>query len=192
MQKMITFYHEKDIDIVNLGCTLPNLANTSLHKSTEAKIYPFREGDKDLMEKVQKILLVVHLSLLHVKQSLTKLLFENPQTYANLLSGLMQANYTPTPCFSRWQRLFIRVGISIQKPVDSHLVRTRPVVLKTWSCPIFNEQNKNVQLEACKLQADRRKLTASVLMDSVLIPTLCSEQWTAFTTFVPVKKYVPL
>ena len=43
MQKMIAFYHDKDIDMLKLGCTLPNLANLCLHKSTDAKLYPFTE-----------------------------------------------------------------------------------------------------------------------------------------------------
>ena len=30
MQKMIDFYHDKDIDMLKLGCTLPNLANICL------------------------------------------------------------------------------------------------------------------------------------------------------------------
>ena len=51
MQKMIAFYHDKDIDMLKLGCTLPSLANICAHKSTDAKIYPFTEGDKDLLEK---------------------------------------------------------------------------------------------------------------------------------------------
>ena len=54
MQKMIAFHHDKDIDMLNLGCTLPNLANVCLHKFTDAKFYPFTEGDKDLLEKVRK------------------------------------------------------------------------------------------------------------------------------------------
>ena len=41
MQKMIEFYHQKEIDILKLGCTLPNLANICLHKSTHSKFYPF-------------------------------------------------------------------------------------------------------------------------------------------------------
>ena len=40
MQKMIAFCHDKDIDMLKLGCTLPNLANICLHKSTDAKFYP--------------------------------------------------------------------------------------------------------------------------------------------------------
>ena len=54
MQKMIAFYHDKDIDKSKLGCTLPNLANICLHKSTDAKFYPFREGDKDFLEKIRQ------------------------------------------------------------------------------------------------------------------------------------------
>ena len=51
MQKMIHSYHEKDVDLLKTGCILPNLANISLHKSTDAKFYPFTEGDNDLLEK---------------------------------------------------------------------------------------------------------------------------------------------
>ena len=84
MQKMIAFYHDKRIDMLKLGCTLPNLANICLHKSTDAKFYSVTEGDRDLLEKFEKILLVVHLSFLHAKQLLMNFLFESLLTYANL------------------------------------------------------------------------------------------------------------
>ena len=51
---MIVLYHDKDIDLLKLGCTSPNLANICLHKSTEVKVYPFTDGDKDLLEKNRK------------------------------------------------------------------------------------------------------------------------------------------
>ena len=54
MQKMIEFYHNKRIDMLKLGCTLLNLANTCLHKSTDSKFYPLTESDKDLLEKIRK------------------------------------------------------------------------------------------------------------------------------------------
>ena len=54
MQNMIQFYHNKGIDMLKLGCTLPNLANISLHKSTNYKFYPFCESDKDLCEKIRE------------------------------------------------------------------------------------------------------------------------------------------
>ena len=40
--------------MLKLGCTLPSLVNICLHKSTDAKIYPFTEGDKDLLEKFRE------------------------------------------------------------------------------------------------------------------------------------------
>ena len=51
MQKMLELYHNKGIDMLKLGCTLPNLANIRLHKSTNSKFYPFTESDKVLLEK---------------------------------------------------------------------------------------------------------------------------------------------
>ena len=54
MQKMIVFYHDKNIDVLKLGSTLPNLTNLCLHKTTEGKFYPFTEGDKDLLEKIRE------------------------------------------------------------------------------------------------------------------------------------------
>ena len=54
MRKMIAFYHDKDIDMLKLGCFLPNLANICLHKSTDVKFYPFTEGDKDFFGKNQR------------------------------------------------------------------------------------------------------------------------------------------
>ena len=52
MQKMIEFYHDKRIDMLKLCCTLPNLANICLHKSTDYKFYPFFSSDSDLLEKI--------------------------------------------------------------------------------------------------------------------------------------------
>ena len=54
MQKMMEFYHNKGIDMLKLGCTLPNLANICLHKSTNNKFYPFVQADKDLQEKIRE------------------------------------------------------------------------------------------------------------------------------------------
>ena len=40
--------------MLKLGCTLANLANLSLHKSTNYNFYPFCESDKDLCEKIRE------------------------------------------------------------------------------------------------------------------------------------------
>ena len=54
MQKLIEFYHDKGIDMLKLGCTLPNLANICLHKSTDYKFYPFFSSDSDWLEKIRE------------------------------------------------------------------------------------------------------------------------------------------
>ena len=51
---MIVFYHDKNMEMLKLGCTLPNMANICLHKTTVVKIYPFTEGDKDFLEKIRE------------------------------------------------------------------------------------------------------------------------------------------
>ena len=53
MKKMMKFYYDQKIDMLKLGCTLPNLANICLHKPTDRKFYPFIEADKDLHEKIR-------------------------------------------------------------------------------------------------------------------------------------------
>ena len=54
MQKMVEFYHDKGIDLLKLGCKLPNLATICLHKSADYKFYPFFSSDSDLLEQIRK------------------------------------------------------------------------------------------------------------------------------------------
>ena len=54
MQKLLAFYHKKGTDMLKLGFTLANLANFCQHKSTRAKIYPFAETDKVLLQKTRE------------------------------------------------------------------------------------------------------------------------------------------
>ena len=181
--------------MLKLGCTLPNLANICLHKSTDAKINPITEGDKDLLEKIREDVaggpsIVITRKAIVVETFIRK--STNIQTYANLLLGLTLANYTPTRCVNPGRPVFRRVGISIQKRVGSYLDKTRPAALRIWSCPISNEQDQNVKLKASLQQADRRKLTASGLIGFVLLATLCLKPWVAFTTSALVKSCVQL
>ena len=119
MQKMIAFHHDKKINLLKLGSTLPNLANTCLHKTTDANFYPITEGDKDCRKKTRRccLLLVVHRPFLQAIQLLMKILFVYQQTYANLRLGLMLANKTSTRCVNSCQPFLLRVGISIQRRV---------------------------------------------------------------------------
>ena len=55
-QKRLLFYHdyhEKDIDMLKLGCKLTNLANICLHKSTDGNFYPFTGEVEDVLDKTR-------------------------------------------------------------------------------------------------------------------------------------------
>ena len=80
MLKLIDFQHDKGMKVLKLDSTVPNLVNFCLHKSTYAKIYPFTEGDEDLLENFKETSLVVHLSFLHAMQLLMNLSSESLQT----------------------------------------------------------------------------------------------------------------
>ena len=51
MQKMKKCFQDKRTDMLKVGCTLPNFANMSLHKTTNHNFYQFFESDKILCEK---------------------------------------------------------------------------------------------------------------------------------------------
>ena len=73
MQKMIAFYHNKNIHMVKLGCTLTNLVGICLYQSTDAKLNPFAEGDKNMLKRVKEHVLGGLCS--NVRQLLSKLFF---------------------------------------------------------------------------------------------------------------------
>ena len=113
MQKTIAFYHDKGIDMLKLGCTLTNLANIHLHKSIDAKFYPFTEGDEDLLEKIREDV-VGGPSIVFTRKAVVDETFcETLQTNVNLFLELMPANYIPTRCANPCPPVFIRVGIWI-------------------------------------------------------------------------------
>ena len=187
MQKMIAFYHDKDIGMLKCDCTLSNLANICLHKSTGANFYPFTEREKDLLEKTREDV-VGGPSIVFTREAVVEETFIRSST--NICKsnvGIDVSQPYPYSITNPCPPVFERVGISIHKPVYSHLDKTRPVALKIRSWLIFNVQDLIVKLRASKQQADRKKLIASVSMGFVLIAILYLKQWVAFATFVPVK-----
>ena len=103
----------------------------------------------------------------------------------------MPNNYNPTRCVNSCLPVFIRVGISISKRVGSHLDKTRPAVLKIRSCAISNEQDQNVKLKDSLQQANRKKLTASVLMGFFCHCNTVFEAMGCFYHFCPRQEHRP-
>ena len=75
-----------------------------------------------------------------------KLLFESLQSNVNLLLELMPANYIPTRSLNPRPPVFTRVGISIQKRVDSHLDKTRPASKKKLVMSNFQRTRQECEM----------------------------------------------
>ena len=136
------FYHEKDIDMLKPVCTLPSLAFICLHKSTDAKFYPFMERDKDLLEKNREDVVggppivftrktVVEETFIRKSANLCK---STVGIDAIQLYPCSMCQSMPTGLYTRWDfdsetsRFIPRQNktLSFENIIMSHLQRTRP------------------------------------------------------------------
>ena len=188
-QKATDFYREKNIDMLKLGCTLANLANNCLHNSTDTKLYPITDADKNMLERNREDV-VGGISIIFTRKAVVDETFSHK--FTNACKSFVEddaADYIHIQFVNPCPPVLILVGITIQRHADSQLNKRRPVALKIWSCPIFDGQDQIAKSRDSVQQADKQKLTASVLMVFVLIGTLALRPWAAFITFVCVKKF---
>ena len=128
--------------MLKLGCTLPNLANICLHKSTDAKFYPFTERDKDLLRKNREDV-VGGPSIVFLRRAVVDEFFFQKST--NICKSIVGNNASqlyphsmcqpmPTGLYTRWDfhsetsRFKLRQNEtrSFEKMVMSYFQRTRP------------------------------------------------------------------
>ena len=111
--------------MLKLGCTLPNLSNICLHKSTNAKLYSFTENDKDLLEKDMRRYGLWSVDCIYEKSCCER------DAYPGF-SKRLQVSFIPSQCVKKCLLVFKRDKISIQSLVDSDPARTRRGALRTW------------------------------------------------------------
>ena len=128
--------------MLKLGCTLPNLANICLHKSTDAKLYPFTEGDEDLLEKIREDVVGAP-SIVFLGKAVVDETFIRKSTYlcksivgidASQLYPYSMCQPMPTGLYRRWDfdsetiRFLPRQkkSRSFENTVMSYFPRTRP------------------------------------------------------------------
>ena len=110
MQQMIAFYHDKGINMLKLGCTLPNLANICLHKSFDYKFYPFFSSDSDLLEKLREDMTGGPSIVFTRKAVANKTFSRKPNSLCKLIVGIdasqlcpySMCRYMPTGLYTRW------------------------------------------------------------------------------------------
>ena len=144
MQKMLEFYHQKVIDMLKLGCTLPKLAIICLRKSIDSKIYPFTEIDKNLLEKIREDMFGSP-SIVFTRKAVVDEAFIRKST--NLCKSIVGIDASQLYPYSMCQPILlvcIQDGIMTQNLKNSCLDRTNYAPLKIWSFPIFNKLVRNV------------------------------------------------
>ena len=161
MQKMLAFYHKKGIDMLKLGCTLPNLANSCLHKSTSAKFYPFTETDKDLLQKIREDM-VGGPSIVFTRKAVVDETFI--WNSGNIRKSIVDIDASqlypysmclpmPTGLYTRWE-------------FDTYSNRFKPQQNKSrnfekMNMSYFRRQDLTVKLRVSILQERRKRLTVS-------------------------------
>ena len=111
MQKMMEFYYNKLIDMLKLGCTPPDLANTFLHKSTNNKFYPFVEADKDLHDKIREDMTVGPSIVFTRKAVVDQTCIRNTENICKSIVGIDASQFypfsmcqeMPTGLYTRWE-----------------------------------------------------------------------------------------
>ena len=170
---MIAFYHDKDIDMLKLGCTLPNLANICLHKSTDAKFYPFTEGDNNLLEKNREYV-VGGPFIVFTRTTVVEETFFRKST--NLFKSIVGIDASHLYPYSMCQPM--PTGLYTRWDFDSETSRFIPRQKKTRSfentvISYFQRTRPDREIESFFTTGKKSKLTASMLMGFALIATLC-------------------
>ena len=192
MQKMIEFYHNKGIDMLKLGCTLPNLASICLHKPTDSKFYPSTESDKDLLEKIREDMVggfsivftrkaVVDETFIRKSSNLCKSIvgIDASQLYPYSLSQPMA-----TGLYTRWEY------DSETKRFTAHQNKSRS--FENMVLSYFQQSRPDCKIDS-NVTTGRQKN-----IDWFSVDEICYHCNTVFEamgvtiTTVPVKKHVPL
>ena len=157
MQKMIHFYHNKGIDMLKLGCTIQNLANICLHKSTDSKFYPFTESDKDLLEKIREDMVGGPSIVFTRKAVVDETFIGNSSNLCNSIVGIdASQSFIPTQCVNQCHLGCIRDGTTILKLRDSQLAKINLAPLRIWFCHTFNKVDQIAKLRIISLLVDKK------------------------------------
>ena len=182
--------------MLKLCCILANPAFFCLNNSTDTKFFPFTEADKDLFEDVRENFVGGPFTVFYAKQLFMKLLErENQQIRTSHLWGLMQTNNIHIRRINLCPPIFIGIGISVQKQVESYLVTSRPVTLnfKNVFLTFFQRTRPDCEIENFNTPGRQKKYDSfsgdGFSNGLILIATLSLRLWVALITFGPVIKF---
>ena len=123
--------------MLKLGCTLPNLANICLHKSTDAKFYLFTESDKDLLEKVREDMVGGSTIVFTHKAMVDETFICKSTNLCNSIVGRDTSQLSPIRCVKQCLLDCIQDGTMTLNLKNSCLDRTKHARSKKWSFLFF-------------------------------------------------------
>ena len=147
--------------MLKFGCTLPNLANICLHKSTSAKFYPFTETDKDLLQKIQEDMVGGPSIVFTRKAVVDETFIRNSENFCKSIVGIDASQLYPYSMCQPMPKDYTRDGNMTQNLIDLNLNRTNPETLRTWLCHISKDKDLSLKLRVSTLQELRKRLTVS-------------------------------
>ena len=124
MQKMLAFYHKKEIDMLKLGCTLRTLANFCLHKSNSAKFYPFTETDKDLLQKIPEDMVGGPSIVFTRKAVVDETFIRNSENMCKSIVGIDASQLYP---YSMWQPMPTGLYTRWENDTESNRFKPQPI-----------------------------------------------------------------
>ena len=175
--------------MLKLGCTLQNMANFCLHKSTSAKFYSFTETHKDLLQKIWEEMVGDPAIVFTRKTVVDETFKRNSRNIWKFLLALTQASFVPILCVSPCQQDYTRDENMTQNPIGLNLNKTNPETLRTWLCHFSNDQELTVKWRVSTPQELRRRLIVSRQMVFAHIVVLCLRLWAASIITVHVRKH---
>ena len=176
MQKMVDFYHQKEIEMLKLGCTLPNLTNICLYKSTYSKFYPFTESDKDLLEKNREDM-VGGPSIVFTREAVIDQTFIRKSR--NLCKSFVGIDASQLYHYSMCQPM--PTGLYTRWNYDTESQKFMPRQNKTRSLENMVLSHFQPTRTECRIESNvttgrQRRLIALLLMEFVTIVTLSLKQ----------------
>ena len=185
MQKKLAFYHKKGIDMLKLGCTLPSLANICLHKSTSAKIYPYTETDKDLLQKIREGMVDGPSIVFTRKAVVDETFIRNSENICKSIVGIDANQLYP---YSMCQPM--PTGLNTRWEIDTESIRLKPQQNKSRNfenmvMSYFQRQRPDCEIESIYTTGIQKKL------DCFKIDAFCAHCKTVFEAMGCFYHYYP-
>ena len=145
--------------MLKLVCTIPNLLNICLPKSTNETSYSFSESDRDLCEKIREDMTGGPYIVFTRKAVVDKTVIRDSSKVCKLIVGIDASQLypysmcqdMPTGLYTRWE-----FDSDMQK-IKAWLDITDLAVLRTWSLSYYQKTRPECRIEGFHTSGNQKK-----------------------------------